>query len=105
MEISRLTLVTHAMVTGRLQSKWTSEARAEPFTTLVEVDVASGVEKPMSGRGWRSLKDFTWLPDGSGLLDGRGSLQLEIQSPEIFRRVLQFQPEFPTGASFVTAPD
>ena len=41
----------------------------------------------------------------SAVVDGRGSLQLEIQSPEIFRRVLQFQPEFPTGASFVTAPD
>ncbi len=216
MEISRLTLVTHAMVTGRQAHRCNRSGRARPgrnLYNLVEVDVASGVEKPISGRGWRSVspegrfvgfaglrKDGTvggialdaesgaeireldipatidpntrsgcWMPgnnsiaisdvrngtpnlwtipmvtspkpievtnftsgviwdchyspDGvdrhcarykskrcgtlhdSAVVDGRGSLQLEIQSPEIFRRVLQFQPEFPTGASFVTAPD
>ena len=34
--------------------------------TLVDIDVATGAERPMPGRRWRSLSDFTWLPDGSG---------------------------------------
>jgi Tol biopolymer transport system component/DNA-binding winged helix-turn-helix (wHTH) protein len=35
---------------------------------LLEVDVATGRQKPMPGRHWRGVQDFTWLPDGSGLL-------------------------------------
>jgi len=35
---------------------------------LDEVDVATGAEKPMPGRRWRSIYDAAWLPDGSGLL-------------------------------------
>ncbi len=35
---------------------------------LVEVDATSGSEKPLPGRHWRELYDFSWLPDGSGLL-------------------------------------
>jgi DNA-binding winged helix-turn-helix (wHTH) protein/Tol biopolymer transport system component len=35
---------------------------------LLEVDVATGRQKPMPGRHWRDVVDFTWLPDGSGLL-------------------------------------
>jgi Tol biopolymer transport system component len=34
--------------------------------TLVEIDVATGAQKPMPGRRWRYLSDFAWLPDGSG---------------------------------------
>jgi Tol biopolymer transport system component/predicted Ser/Thr protein kinase len=33
---------------------------------FVEIDVATGAQKPMQGRAWRSVSDFTWLPDGSG---------------------------------------
>ena len=36
--------------------------------TLTEFDVATGLEKPVAGRRWRAINDFTWLPDGSGLL-------------------------------------
>jgi serine/threonine protein kinase len=36
--------------------------------TLTEFDVATGLEKPVAGRRWRVINDFTWLPDGSGLL-------------------------------------
>jgi Tol biopolymer transport system component len=35
---------------------------------LVEVEVATGKEKPMPLRRWRFVTDFSWLPDGSGLL-------------------------------------
>lgn len=35
---------------------------------LVEVDVATGREQPIAGRAWRWVSDFSWLPDGSGLL-------------------------------------
>jgi eukaryotic-like serine/threonine-protein kinase len=35
---------------------------------LMETDVATGAEKPMPGRRWRTISDFTWLPDGSGIL-------------------------------------
>jgi len=35
---------------------------------LSEVDIATGREKPIAGHGWRNINDFTWLPDGSGLL-------------------------------------
>jgi Tol biopolymer transport system component len=35
---------------------------------LVEIEVATGKEKPMPLRHWRAVTDFTWLPDGSGLL-------------------------------------
>ena len=35
---------------------------------LVEVDVATGTEKPVPGKRWRRIWDFQWLPDGGGLL-------------------------------------
>ena len=35
---------------------------------LFEVDVSTGTQKAMPGRRWREVVDFTWLPDGSGLL-------------------------------------
>jgi len=35
---------------------------------LIEIDVASGRKRPMPGRRWRAIQDFTWLPDGSGIL-------------------------------------
>lgn len=35
---------------------------------LIEIDVATGKGKPMPGRRWRDIYDFSWLPDGSGLL-------------------------------------
>ena len=36
--------------------------------TLVEVDTASGKEKPIGGGKWRQINNMRWLPDGSGLL-------------------------------------
>jgi Tol biopolymer transport system component len=36
--------------------------------TLVKVDVATGAQEPMSGRHWRAIHDFVWLPDESGLV-------------------------------------
>ncbi len=35
---------------------------------LIEIDIAAGTERPMPGRRWRGASDFTWLPDGSGVL-------------------------------------
>src|ERR1700730_11418934 len=35
---------------------------------LFEIDVATSREKPMPGRRWPSISEFSWLPDGSGLL-------------------------------------
>jgi Tol biopolymer transport system component/predicted Ser/Thr protein kinase len=35
---------------------------------LVEIEVATGREKPMPVRRWHLVNDFSWLPDGSGLL-------------------------------------
>ena len=35
---------------------------------LVEVDTASGAEKPIEGGKWRQINNMRWLPDGSGLL-------------------------------------
>jgi eukaryotic-like serine/threonine-protein kinase len=35
---------------------------------LVEIDVVTGKERPMPGRRWAEVIDFSWLPDGSGLL-------------------------------------
>ena len=35
---------------------------------LVEIDVATGREQTIAGRTWRTVNDFAWLPDGSGLL-------------------------------------
>jgi serine/threonine protein kinase/Tol biopolymer transport system component len=35
---------------------------------LVEVDVSTSKEKAMPGRRWPGISDFSWLPDGSGLL-------------------------------------
>jgi Tol biopolymer transport system component len=36
--------------------------------SLSEVDLATGKVHRMTGKRWRSIRDFTWLPDGSGLL-------------------------------------
>ena len=35
---------------------------------LVVFDVSTGQERTLPGRHWRNILDFTWLPDGSGLL-------------------------------------
>ena len=35
---------------------------------LVEIEVATGKEKPMPVRRWHQVNDFSWLPDGSGFL-------------------------------------
>jgi len=34
----------------------------------LEVDPITGKAKPMPGKRWRTIRDFVWLPDGSGLL-------------------------------------
>jgi eukaryotic-like serine/threonine-protein kinase len=36
--------------------------------SLIEIDADTGAQKPMRGRSWRDVRDFAWLPDGSGLL-------------------------------------
>ena len=36
--------------------------------SLLEVDPITGKAKPMPGKRWRTIRDFVWLPDGSGLL-------------------------------------
>jgi len=36
--------------------------------SLSEVDTATGSVKRMAGKRWRTIRDLTWLPDGSGLL-------------------------------------
>jgi serine/threonine protein kinase/Tol biopolymer transport system component len=36
--------------------------------SLVEIEQATGKVQPIRGRRWRYIWDFTWLPDGSGLL-------------------------------------
>ena len=36
--------------------------------SLIEVDPVSGVQKTIAGRRWREVVDFSWLPDGSGIL-------------------------------------
>ena len=35
---------------------------------FIEIDAATGARKLMSGRKWRAVNDFAWLPDGSGFL-------------------------------------
>jgi len=35
---------------------------------LVDFEVESGAQKPIAGRHWRDVREFAWLPDGSGLL-------------------------------------
>ncbi len=35
---------------------------------FIEIDAATGAQKLMSGRKWRAVNDFAWLPDGSGFL-------------------------------------
>jgi Tol biopolymer transport system component len=37
-------------------------------SALVEVNPNTGAEKPVRGGGWHLVNDFTWLPDGSGIL-------------------------------------
>jgi eukaryotic-like serine/threonine-protein kinase len=37
-------------------------------SSLTEVDAATGAETPIPGRRWRTIADFDWLPDGSGIL-------------------------------------
>jgi serine/threonine protein kinase/Tol biopolymer transport system component len=36
--------------------------------SLSEVDLATGSVRRMAGNRWRTIRDVTWLPDGSGLL-------------------------------------
>lgn len=36
--------------------------------TLIEIDAATGDRKDISAKHWRDVQDFTWLPDGSGIL-------------------------------------
>jgi eukaryotic-like serine/threonine-protein kinase len=37
-------------------------------SVIVEVDLRTRSEKPIRGGSWRSINDFSWLPDGSGIL-------------------------------------
>jgi TolB protein len=54
---------------GRRIAGYVSEADSSGNNfRLMEIDVATGKEKPIPGPRWRFLADFTWLPDGSGLV-------------------------------------
>src|ERR1700720_2038296 len=58
---------------GKRIAAQTSEADPQGLDSeLLEIDVATGVEKPMLTRRWRGISDFCWLPDGSGLLLAAG---------------------------------
>ena len=57
-----------AEVTDPAPSGATDPALMGQNSKLVEIDVATGAQKPMAGRGWRSMVDWAWLPDGSGFL-------------------------------------
>src|SRR5581483_7585675 len=35
---------------------------------FIEIDAATGAQNVMSEKHWRDVQDFTWLPDGSGIL-------------------------------------
>ena len=37
-------------------------------TALIEIDPTTGAQRAVRGRAWRDVRDFVWLPDGSGLL-------------------------------------
>ena len=37
-------------------------------SSLKEVDISTGVARPILGKHWQHIYDFAWLPDGSGLL-------------------------------------
>jgi eukaryotic-like serine/threonine-protein kinase len=52
-------LLTYVTRTGDLR---------ELTSVLVEIDLKIGSEKPIRGGGWRAINDFSWLPDGSGVL-------------------------------------
>ena len=36
--------------------------------SLIEIDPLTGTQKTVAGRHWREVLDFSWLPDGSGIL-------------------------------------
>jgi eukaryotic-like serine/threonine-protein kinase len=47
----------------------TDQAEKNGLTgAMVEIDVATGHQKAFPGRQWRDLRDFAWLPDGSGIV-------------------------------------
>jgi len=35
--------------------------------SLIEIDPLTGVQRTIAGRHWREVRDFSWLPDGSGI--------------------------------------
>ena len=35
--------------------------------SLIEIDPLTGVQRIIAGRHWREVRDFSWLPDGSGI--------------------------------------
>jgi eukaryotic-like serine/threonine-protein kinase len=36
--------------------------------SLIEINPVSGAQRTIAGRHWREVLDFSWLPDGSGIL-------------------------------------
>jgi eukaryotic-like serine/threonine-protein kinase len=49
-------------------TRWDSDDPGGLQASLSEVEVATGSVKQMAGKRWRTIRDLTWLPDGSGLL-------------------------------------
>ena len=52
----------------RIAAAFAASGGTGQFIGLIEVDTTTGQEQAIQGRAWRNLNDFTWLPDGSGLL-------------------------------------
>jgi hypothetical protein len=52
----------------RIAATVSTSAQTGQFRGLIEVHVATGREQPIASRPWRNVNDFTWFPDGSGLL-------------------------------------
>jgi len=52
----------------RIAASVATSSQTGQFRGLIEVDVQTGREQSIAGRSWRNVNDFTWLPDGSGLL-------------------------------------
>ncbi len=48
---------------------------ADQKSRLVNLDLASGVSKPMGSQSWSDIRDVHWLPDASGLVfTGQGAI-------------------------------
>ncbi len=77
--VRTVTIIKDAMRSTYPVLRWSTDARRIIFALyganpdgldyrFVEIDAATGSQRPMQGRRWRQVNDFDWLPDGSGIL-------------------------------------